>query len=263
MRLSGKELYGHMEQTLWHTERTIYNTLAVAKYLMSRHVNAVDYKVVMTGEGSDELFGGYPAFRRDMFLHGLDALPDQEKTAWEELLQQSNALVQGAMLSADQVDDPDIASVVGFTPSCLQPWLACAPHVPALLAKEHRDALTGYSPGRAIADQRQSSSKAAMPLTKLSTSGSKRCWRGRSSLGVAIESIWPTPWKPARRPPPRGSGSPGSTGCASKAKLRNTSCGRRCTGSCQRFSTAAEICLHGPSSPHGTRKMGTDAQAGG
>ena len=38
----------------------------VAKYLMSRHVNSVDYKVVMTGEGSDELFGGYPAFRRDM-----------------------------------------------------------------------------------------------------------------------------------------------------------------------------------------------------
>ena len=153
MRLSGKELYGHMEQTLWHTERTIYNTLAVAKYLMSRHVNSVDYKVVMTGEGSDELFGGYPAFRRDMFLHGLDGLPDQEKNAWEELLQQSNALVQGAMLSADQIDDPDIDSVVGFTPSCLQPWLACAPHVPALLAKQHRDALTDYSPGRAIAEQ--------------------------------------------------------------------------------------------------------------
>ena len=74
MRLSGRELYGFMEQTLWHTERTIYNTLAVAKYLMSRHVNNVDYKVVMTGEGSDELFGGYPAFRRDMFLHGLDDL---------------------------------------------------------------------------------------------------------------------------------------------------------------------------------------------
>ena len=118
MRLSGRELYGHMEQTLWHTERTIYNTLAVAKYLMSRHVNSVDYKVVMTGEGSDELFGGYPAFRRDMFLHGLEDLPQNDRQDWESLLQTNNSLVQGAMLAADQVDDPDLDAVVGFTPSC-------------------------------------------------------------------------------------------------------------------------------------------------
>jgi asparagine synthase (glutamine-hydrolysing) len=45
MRLSGQELYGHMERTIWHAERTIYNTLAVAKFLMSRHVNDVDYKL--------------------------------------------------------------------------------------------------------------------------------------------------------------------------------------------------------------------------
>ena len=153
MRLSGRELYGHMEQTLWHTERTIYNTLAVAKYLMSRHVNSVEFKVVMTGEGSDELFGGYPAFRRDMFLHGLDDLAEGERARWESLLQDSNALVQGAMLAADQVDDPALDAVVGFTPSCLQPWLACASLVPELLADDHRQALDGYSPGQAIADQ--------------------------------------------------------------------------------------------------------------
>ena len=153
MRLSGRELYGHMEQTLWHAERTIYNTLAVAKYLMSRHVNSVDYKVVMTGEGSDELFGGYPAFRRDMFLHGLGDLPQSDRQEWETLLQSSNSLVQGAMLAADEVDDPDLEAVVGFTPSCLQPWLACAPLVPDLLAEEHRQAVANYSPGKAIADQ--------------------------------------------------------------------------------------------------------------
>ena len=153
MRLSGRELYGHMEKTLWHTERTIYNTLAVAKFLMSRHVNDVEYKVVMTGEGSDELFGGYPAFRRDMFLHGLDDLPQDDRESWEQLLQQSNSLVQGAMLAENQVDDPDLDAVVGFTPSCLQPWLACAPLVPELLAENHRSALESYSPGKAIAEQ--------------------------------------------------------------------------------------------------------------
>ena len=153
LRLSGSELYGWMERTLWHTERTIYNTLAVAKLLMSRHVRDVHYKVVMTGEGSDELFSGYPAFRRDMFLHGLDDLAPEERDAWTELLDQSNALVQGAMLAADAVEDPHLEAVVGFTPSCLQPWLACAPLVPELLAEPHRRALEGYEPGRAIAAQ--------------------------------------------------------------------------------------------------------------
>ena len=152
MRLSGNELYGHFEKTLWHTERTIYNTLGVAKYLMSQHVNNSNYKVVMTGEGSDELFGGYPAFRRDMFLHGLDSLSADEKEEWHSLLNESNALFTGAMLSRDQVDDKDLHFRVGFTPSCLQPWLACADYVPNLLEKSKREELSDYSPGAAIAD---------------------------------------------------------------------------------------------------------------
>ncbi len=152
MRLSGNELYGHFEETIWHTERTIYNTLAVAKLLMSRHVNANKYKVVMTGEGSDELFGGYPAFRRDMFLHGLDSLNAEEKAHWQSMLSESNALFTGSMLAQTQVDDPALHFTVGFTPSCLQPWLACAPLVPDLLAADLRETLKDYQPGAAIAD---------------------------------------------------------------------------------------------------------------
>ena len=150
MRLSGDDLYDHFETTLWHTERTIYNTLGVAKYLMSRHVRHVNYKVVLTGEGSDELFAGYPAFRRDMFLHGSDDEGgDQDQR--QKRLDQANALVTGAMLAAKPVEDPHLTAAVGFTPSCLQPWLACAPLVPGLLATERREAVAGYEPGKAIA----------------------------------------------------------------------------------------------------------------
>ena len=124
LRLDADHLYDHFEETLWHTERTIYNTLGVAKFLMSRHVREVNYKVVLTGEGSDELFGGYPAFRRDMFLHGLDHLQPQERREWESLLAESNKLFKGAMLAEDAVDNAALTAKVGFTPSCLQPWLA-------------------------------------------------------------------------------------------------------------------------------------------
>ena len=152
LRLNADHLYDHFEETLWHTERTIYNTLGVAKLLMSRRVNEVGYKVVLTGEGSDELFGGYPAFRRDMFLHGLDHLSSDEGGEWEAMLAENNKLFKGAMLAEQSIEDAALTARVGFTPSCLQPWLASSQRVPALLHPDHRAALAGYSPGAAIAD---------------------------------------------------------------------------------------------------------------
>ena len=133
MRLDASHLYDNLEETLWHAERTIYNTLGVAKMLMSRHVNKAGYKVVVTGEGSDELFSGYPAFRRDMFLHGLDTLTKEERKEWEAMLAESNKLFKGAMLAENELHDEALDKLVGFTPSCLQPWLAAAEHVPGLL----------------------------------------------------------------------------------------------------------------------------------
>jgi len=152
MLLEADHLYDNFVETLWHTERTIYNTLGVAKLLMSRHVNHAGYKVVVTGEGSDELFAGYPAFRRDMFLHGMDTLSQAERAEWEGMLAEANKLFKGAMLAEDEINDPALNEKVGFTPSCLQPWLASAQHVPSLLHPELRKQLQDYEPGKAIAD---------------------------------------------------------------------------------------------------------------
>jgi len=153
LRLDANHLYGHFEDTIWHTERTVYNTLAVAKYLMSRHVHDVGYKVVVTGEGSDELFAGYPSFRRDLFLHGLEDVDEGERRQWQAMLGESNKLFSGAMLAEDAVDDPALTARVGFTPSCLQPWLACEETARFVLDAGRRAALMDYRPGAAIADQ--------------------------------------------------------------------------------------------------------------
>ncbi len=151
MMLEAGHLYDNFVETLWHTERTIYNTLGVAKMLMSRHVNQSGYKVVVTGEGSDELFGGYPAFRRDMFLHGLDTMPEAERNSWEQMLAESNQLFRGAMLAEKEIHDPALDALIGFTPSCLQPWLAASSHVNGLLNADLREQLKDYQPGAAIA----------------------------------------------------------------------------------------------------------------
>jgi len=152
MMLQADHLYDNFARTIWHTERSIYNTLGVAKMLMSKHVNKAGYRVVVTGEGSDELFSGYPAFRRDMFLHGLDSLDPAERASWEQLLAESNKLFKGAMLAENEWQDEALNEKVGFTPSCIQPWLSSSQHVAGLLNPDIANELKDYRPGQAIAD---------------------------------------------------------------------------------------------------------------
>lgn len=152
MMLQADHLYDNFARTIWHTERSIYNTLGVAKMLMSQHVNKAGHRVVVTGEGSDELFSGYPAFRRDMFLHGLDTLTSAERASWQQLLSESNKLFKGAMLAEQEWQDDALNQQVGFTPSCLQPWLSSSQHVMGLLQQDIRQNLQDYQAGRAIAE---------------------------------------------------------------------------------------------------------------
>ncbi|MCP1340286.1 asparagine synthase (glutamine-hydrolyzing) [Idiomarina sp. M1R2S28] len=152
MRLKADDLYDHFVKTLWHTERTIYNTLGVAKYLMSKEVHEAGYKVVMTGEGSDELFAGYPAFRKDMFLHGLDHLPEVERVEWQELLEKNNKLFKGAMLAREEFVCEAFNQKMGFTPSCVQPWLSCSSVALPLMSEKKRKQVEGYDPSQAIAN---------------------------------------------------------------------------------------------------------------
>ncbi|MGF1458404.1 MAG: asparagine synthase (glutamine-hydrolyzing) [Leptolyngbyaceae cyanobacterium] len=150
--VEGAQLYDQFVRTIWHTERSIYNTFTVAKLLMSEHVRNAGYKVVVTGEGSDELFAGYPQLRLDMILHGMDDTPPAERADLEAWLAESNRLFKGNLLADKRLDDPALTELIGFTPSALQSWLASAHHVPQLLHAHYRHRLDGYLPGSAIAD---------------------------------------------------------------------------------------------------------------
>ena len=60
------DLADHFSDAIAHAETLAVNTHGVAKYLLSRAVREARFKVVLTGEGSDEILGGYMHFRRDM-----------------------------------------------------------------------------------------------------------------------------------------------------------------------------------------------------
>jgi asparagine synthase (glutamine-hydrolysing) len=55
------------------------------------------------------------------------------------------------MLAENEIRDPALTDRVGFTPACLQPWLAASAHVPGILHADVARELAGYEPGAAIA----------------------------------------------------------------------------------------------------------------
>lgn len=53
----------HFARTVWHAEKPLLRTAPVPLYLLSGAVQEVGLKVVLTGEGADEVFGGYDIFK--------------------------------------------------------------------------------------------------------------------------------------------------------------------------------------------------------
>lgn len=51
---------------IWHTERPILRTAPAPLYLLSGLVRRNNFKVILTGEGSDEIFGGYDIFKETL-----------------------------------------------------------------------------------------------------------------------------------------------------------------------------------------------------
>lgn len=52
-------------EVVWHGERPILRAAPAPLFLLSDLVHEKDFKVVLTGEGADELFGGYDIFKED------------------------------------------------------------------------------------------------------------------------------------------------------------------------------------------------------
>ena len=60
---SNDDIGSNLENVLWHTEKPLLRTGPIPLYILSGLVNQSGYKVVLTGEGADEIFGGYDIFK--------------------------------------------------------------------------------------------------------------------------------------------------------------------------------------------------------
>jgi asparagine synthase (glutamine-hydrolysing) len=60
---SVKDIAEAFPQVVWHTEQPVLRTAPAPMFLLSRFVRDNGFKVVLTGEGSDETLGGYDIFK--------------------------------------------------------------------------------------------------------------------------------------------------------------------------------------------------------
>ena len=107
--ITGREIADSFADAIWHAETQMFNGHGVAKYLLSRAVRAAGIKVVFTGEGADEMLGGYPYFRVDA-LNDNAALSAGEKAALLGEMLGANAATR-ALLMPEQVDSPEMQAV--------------------------------------------------------------------------------------------------------------------------------------------------------
>lgn len=113
-----EELADNFSQSIWHSETLCMNAHSVAKFMLSKTVRDKGFKVVLTGEGADEVFAGYSSFRSDL----LQVTKDSSSTQLIEKLKNENKVSAGLMLSNTNSSDIEfIIQQLGYEPAWLPP----------------------------------------------------------------------------------------------------------------------------------------------
>jgi len=133
---------------VWHAETPFINGHGVAKFLLSRAVRDAGIKVVFTGEGSDEMLGGYAPFRRDVLLYNSAR---QDPATVERLLAELRASNQ-AVPSLVPTEDAPIAELdtvrrrLGWVPSWIQTFSVMGQRTTDFFRPEMAASVAGVNP---------------------------------------------------------------------------------------------------------------------
>jgi asparagine synthase (glutamine-hydrolysing) len=133
---------------VWHAETPFTNGHGVAKFLLSRAVRDAGIKVVFTGEGSDEMLGGYAPFRRDVLLYNSAR---QDPATVSRLLAELRASNQAvpSLLTREGAPLAELETVrrrLGWVPSWIQAFSTLGQRTTELFSQEMAASVAGMNP---------------------------------------------------------------------------------------------------------------------
>jgi len=150
VKVTRRALADHFIASMRHGETLVSNSHGVAKYMLSKVVRDAGFKVVLTGEGSDEILAGYPHFRRDLLLNSNDHGQGANVEAALAELMEKNALSRGILLIDDKGGSGTfghkVQARIGKIPTYLEGLMNSSVGYAALLNQRTQEKFAGFNP---------------------------------------------------------------------------------------------------------------------
>lgn len=134
--VTDRDLADHLADAIWQGEMLGLNVHGVARYVQSRVVRDAGYRVALSGEGSDDVLGGYPSAKEDMLRQAAPPAPEQGTAG------------SGVAQALDGV-----RRRLGFVPAWMRKVAITRSVFHALLAPGFSDSFAGRDPYRLFIDR--------------------------------------------------------------------------------------------------------------
>lgn len=128
------DMIAHIDDAVYKTEGLSINGHLAGKYLLSQSIAKAGFKVTLSGEGSDEIFAGYPHFREDI-IHGSNT--DNRLTQHLKTLYESNSKLAGVFLAdGNTLDTSALEKILGYCPSFIKAKASLGFRIQSLLSND-------------------------------------------------------------------------------------------------------------------------------
>ena len=129
---------------VWHGEMVHYNAHGVARYALSRAVRQAGYKVVLAGEGADELFAGYEFSSAALLASGKVRGPAGWARLFYRALRPKDA--NERRISAVSPKLGNVCRMLAFPPAMLEALAEKLVLLQSLLSRDSREAFSRRDP---------------------------------------------------------------------------------------------------------------------
>ncbi|RUU32556.1 asparagine synthase (glutamine-hydrolyzing) [Mesorhizobium sp. M6A.T.Ce.TU.016.01.1.1] len=147
MHVTETDLAQHWEDTIVQCEVPAFNANCAAKYLLSRHVRDAGHKVVLTGEGADEMLGGYAVFRSDLLANDEAVSPAVRRQRLAALREQNRHFGWEGRAPAGPMASVDgVRRKLGFVPEFIEQFAVRAAIIRSLLDPDYRSSFDDRDP---------------------------------------------------------------------------------------------------------------------